>query len=100
MKPLSSIPLVFCFALIFAWSPVFRRYDLFATSLRLEAGLQTSRLTARVPPADLDWVTEAGGVVIRDQAGRVTGVDLRSSWVTDSDLSRLVEFPYLTRLDL
>jgi hypothetical protein len=47
-----------------------------------------------------DWITEAGGVVTRDRAGRVTGVDLRASWVTDSDLRRLADLPYLTRLDL
>jgi Leucine-rich repeat (LRR) protein len=39
-------------------------------------------------------------VVTRDRAGRVTGVDLRASWVTDSDLARLVDLPYITHLDL
>jgi internalin A len=47
-----------------------------------------------------DWVTEAGGTVTRDRMGRITGVDLRSSWVTDSDLYRLVDLPHLTHLDL
>lgn len=50
--------------------------------------------------ANSDWITEAGGVVTRDRAGRITGVDLRSSWVTDSDLPQLVALPYLTHLDL
>ncbi|MBO0797680.1 MAG: hypothetical protein J2P31_02555, partial [Blastocatellia bacterium] len=36
----------------------------------------------------------------RDRNGRITGVDLRSSWVTDSDMMRLVELPYLSHLDL
>jgi Leucine-rich repeat (LRR) protein len=49
---------------------------------------------------DHDWITEAGGVVTQDRAGRVTGVDLRASWVTDSDLPRLAYLPYLTHLDL
>jgi hypothetical protein len=49
---------------------------------------------------DAAWVEEAGGVVIRDAAGRVTGVDLRASWVTDSDLRKLARMPYLTDLDL
>src|SRR5262245_21892683 len=49
---------------------------------------------------DHDWITEAGGVVTRDRAGRVTGVDLRASWVTDSDLRLLADLPYLTNLDL
>jgi len=50
--------------------------------------------------ADPDWITEVGGVVTRDRAGRITGVDLRSSWVTDSDLPRLAQLPHLTQLDL
>jgi len=50
--------------------------------------------------ANSDWITEAGGVVTRDRAGRITGVDLRASWVTDSDLPQLAALPYLTHLDL
>ncbi len=47
-----------------------------------------------------DWITEAGGVVTRDRAGHITGVDLRGSWVTDSDLPQLAALPQLTQLDL
>lgn len=47
-----------------------------------------------------DWIIEAGGAVTRDRAGRITGVDLRSSWVTDSDLPQLAALPQLTHLDL
>lgn len=50
--------------------------------------------------ANSDWITEAGGVVTRDRVGRITGVDLRASWVTDSDLSQLAALPHLTHLDL
>ena len=50
--------------------------------------------------SDPNWITEAGGTVTRDRAGRITGVDLRSSWVSDSDLPQLVDLPYLTHLDL
>jgi Leucine-rich repeat (LRR) protein len=50
--------------------------------------------------ADSDWITGAGGVITRDRAGHITGVDLRSSWVTDSDLSHLAKLPHLTHLDL
>src|SRR5215211_7220363 len=53
-----------------------------------------------MPTDTSDWITEAGGVVIRDRAGRITGVDLRSSWVTASDLPQLAALPYLTHLDL
>src|SRR5205085_5231149 len=51
-------------------------------------------------PANPDWITEAGGVVTRDRAGRITGVDLRATWVTDSDLLQLATLPQLTHLDL
>jgi hypothetical protein len=49
---------------------------------------------------DAKWVEEAGGTVIRDAAGRITGVDLRASWVTDTDLRKLVQLPLLSYLDL
>jgi len=52
------------------------------------------------PATDHDWITEAGGTITRDRTGRVTGVDLRASWVTDSDLPQLAALPYLTHLDL
>jgi Leucine-rich repeat (LRR) protein len=51
-------------------------------------------------PVSSDWITEAGGPVTRDRAGRITGVDLRATWVTDSDLPQLAALPYLTHLDL
>jgi Leucine-rich repeat (LRR) protein len=50
--------------------------------------------------ADSDWIAEAGGVITRDRAGRIIGVNLRSTWVTDSDLLRLAKLPHLTHLDL
>lgn len=46
------------------------------------------------------WIEDAGGAVIRDAAGRITGVDLRASWVTDTDLRKLMLLPDLTHLDL
>src|SRR3954451_24982372 len=49
---------------------------------------------------DTQWVEDAGGSVIRDAAGRVTGVGLRASWVTDTDLRKLRQFPNLATLDL
>lgn len=51
-------------------------------------------------PANPDWIIEAGGTVTRDRAGRITAVDLRASWVTDSDLVQLAQLPHLTHLDL
>src|ERR1700730_1725797 len=50
--------------------------------------------------ADTQWIEDAGGAVIKDPAGRITGVDLHGSWVSDTDLRRLVQLPHLTHLDL
>jgi hypothetical protein len=49
---------------------------------------------------DSQWVDDMGGAVTRDAQGRVTGVDLRGTWVTDSDLRKLNQFPDLSYLDL
>ncbi len=46
------------------------------------------------------WIEEAGGTILRDSAGKITGVDLRSSWVVDSDLRELLKLPDLSFLDL
>ena len=46
------------------------------------------------------WIEDVGGVVVKDSAGHVTGADLRSSWVTDADLHKLADLPYLATLDL
>jgi hypothetical protein len=55
---------------------------------------------AETAPGDAKWIVDAGGAVTRDAAGHITGVDLRSSWVTDTDLRRLMSLPNLTHLDL
>jgi internalin A len=46
------------------------------------------------------WITEAGGVVTRDGTGQIVGVDLRATWITDSDLPELARLPNLQHLDL
>ena len=46
------------------------------------------------------WIERAGGFVTTDSAGRVVAVDLRSSWITDSDMPRLAELHDLRRLDI
>jgi internalin A len=53
-----------------------------------------------IPGGDVQWIEDAGGSVIRDAAGKITGVDLHASWVTDSDLRKLLQLPDLTYLDL
>ena len=62
--------------------------------------LAASATAADGTPADLQWIEDAGGAVIRDAAGKVTGVDLRGSWVTDTDMRKLLKLPDLTYLDL
>jgi internalin A len=57
-------------------------------------------LAAEVKSADAGWVEAAGGVVTRDASGRVSGVDLRGTWVTDTELRKLAQLPHLTHLDL
>ena len=49
---------------------------------------------------DSGWVEDLGGWVERDEAGDVVGVNLRATWVTDTDLRKLTEYPKLTWLDL
>ena len=46
------------------------------------------------------WIEQAGGSVARDGSGKTIAVDLRSSWVTDSDMPRLAQMADLKRLDL
>ncbi|MBI1358407.1 MAG: hypothetical protein GC160_29070 [Acidobacteria bacterium] len=50
--------------------------------------------------ADTDWIEDLGGAVTLDASGAVTGVDLRATWVTDTDLRKLTEYPKLATLDL
>jgi len=62
--------------------------------------LLVSAVLALAQTEDVKWVEELGGKVVRDTAGRVTGIDLRASWVTDTDLRKLASLPQLTHLDL
>ena len=48
----------------------------------------------------VSWVEAQGGHVTRDAASHVVGIDLRSSWVTDTDLDALQQLRYLKKLDL
>lgn len=49
---------------------------------------------------DVGWIQRAGGLVARDSGGRVVAIDLRSSWIMDSDMPALANLPDLRRLDL
>src|SRR5580693_8234296 len=46
------------------------------------------------------WIESLGGSVTTGARGAVTGINLRGSWVTDTDLRRLADYPELTTLDL
>jgi Leucine-rich repeat (LRR) protein len=49
---------------------------------------------------DPAWIVDKGGVTVRDNAGKIVAVDLRASWVADTDIAELARIPDLTRLDL
>jgi internalin A len=55
---------------------------------------------ANSPKDDAQWVTDLGGSVTRNAQGHVTGVCLRGTWVADTDLRRLNQYPDLSNLDL
>ena len=50
--------------------------------------------------ADTGWIERAGGTVTRDAGGQPVAVDLRASWITDSDMPLLAQMKDLKRLDL
>ena len=57
--------------------------------------------TALLGARDLSsWITNAGGAVSRDKTGQIIAVDLRATWITDSDMLELARLPNLTHLDL
>src|SRR3954453_280260 len=47
-----------------------------------------------------DWITQLGGKVGRDASGRITSVNLRGSWISDTDMLNLAAMPDLESLDL
>lgn len=49
---------------------------------------------------DAQWISDLGGSVTRNVQGHVTGISLRGTWVEDSDLRRLNQYPALSVLDL
>jgi hypothetical protein len=55
---------------------------------------------ASLGAADLAWLASSGGLVTRDKEGQITGLDLRSSWVTDSDLAEVARLPRLAHWTL
>jgi len=46
------------------------------------------------------WITDLGGSITRNAQGNITSVMLRGTWVGDSDLHRLNQYPDLSILDL
>jgi Leucine-rich repeat (LRR) protein len=46
------------------------------------------------------WIEQAGGSVAPEPDGKGVAVDLRASWVTDSDMPRLAQMSGLKRLNL
>jgi len=62
--------------------------------------LLTLMAAGSLAAADTAWIDDLGGSVSRDPSGEVTGVSLRATWVTDTDLKKLNELPKLSWLDL
>src|SRR5215469_14721187 len=49
---------------------------------------------------DTAWITNLGGRIERDSAGRVVAVNLRGAWISDVEMIELARLPDLERLDL
>ncbi|HLK22040.1 MAG TPA: hypothetical protein VKT81_23990 [Bryobacteraceae bacterium] len=47
-----------------------------------------------------DWISALGAKVTQDQSGNIIAVDLRGTWVYDSQLIDLAKLPHLEKLDL
>jgi len=57
--------------------------------------------TGVLPASDsADWISALGGKVRQDRTGNVVAVDLRGTWVCDSELIELAKMPRLEELDL
>jgi internalin A len=60
-----------------------------------------SLAASALPAADsTDWISALGGKVRQDRGGSIVAVDLRGSWVHDSELIELAKLPHLEQLDL
>jgi hypothetical protein len=49
---------------------------------------------------DTAWITELGGRLERDSAGRIVAVNLRGAWISDVEMIDLARLPDLEQLDL
>jgi Leucine-rich repeat (LRR) protein len=68
-------------------------------ALLFSASLAATAALAAIPTS-LNWIADAGGALTRNAQGQVIAIDLRASWVGDSDLASLAALPGLNRLDL
>jgi internalin A len=58
-------------------------------------------VTGILPAVDsADWIERLGGQITRDGAGKIVGVNLRGTWVSDTDMLSLAAMPDLATLDL
>jgi Leucine-rich repeat (LRR) protein len=57
-------------------------------------------LAAPLCAIDTTWITELGGKIERDSAGRIVGVNLRGRWINDVEMIDLARLPDLEKLDL
>ena len=47
-----------------------------------------------------DWITNFGGKIERNPEGKIVAVELRGSWINDTEMLFLAELPDLQKLDL
>ena len=66
----------------------------------MNAGVLLLLLCTGLSAASDQWIEDLGGSITRDKQGHITGVNLRGTWVADTDLRRLSQLPDLTTLDL
>src|ERR1051325_7450024 len=57
-------------------------------------------LAAPLWAIDTAWITQLGGRIDRDSAGRIVAVNLRGAWINDVEMIDLARLPDLERLDL
>jgi hypothetical protein len=68
------------------------------TSVRLL--LLCIALSPAFAASPVDWIERLGGKVERDRSGAVVAVNLRGTWVNDTEMVYLAELPALEKLDL
>lgn len=81
-------------------NPAYRRGAWARIDMRLLCLLSVSLCDLVAADAPSGWIARLGGKIERDTKGRITGVNLRGSWINDTEMMDLAAMPDLERLDL